>query len=94
MTVAEILTQVGEREEFVLREHATLLALSKISRYEAECNMFRAKYSENFESFQARIERMQNEEDFEADDDLMEWQFANRALILWQERVREICRAG
>lgn len=93
MTVAEILKQAGEQEAQALREHVTLLALAKISRYEAECALFEAKYAESFSAFQQRIQAMKNEEDFAADDDLMDWEFAQRALLGWQEKLDAIRHA-
>ena len=60
MTVAEILTEAGEQQDTVLREHAVLVALSKVSRYEAECSGFISKHGQEFEAFRARIEAMEN----------------------------------
>lgn len=90
MTIADILRQAGEPEAMALREHVTLLALSRISRYEAECALFEAKYAESFEAFRQRILAMKNQEDFEADDDLADWEFAHRALLGWREKLDAI----
>jgi len=94
MTVAEILTEAGEQQDTVLREHAVLVALSKVSRYEAECSGFISKHGQEFEAFRARIEAMENEENFEAEDDLLDWEFAHRALMRWRDRAQELRRAG
>ena len=94
MTVAEILTKAGEREDEVLREHAVLLSLAKLSRYEAECASFAAKHGEAFESFRDRVNGMVNEEHFDLEDDLMDWEFAHRAREWWQSRVEELRDAG
>lgn len=93
MTVADILKQAGEQEALALREHVTLLALTRISRYEAECALFEAKYAEPFEAFQQRVQAMKNQEHFEADDDLMDWEFAHRALLGWREKLDAIRHA-
>lgn len=90
MTVADILKQAGEQEAQVLREHVTLLALSRISRYEAECALFEANYAEPFDAFRQRIQAMKNQEDFQADDDLLDWEFAHRALLGWREKLDAI----
>ncbi len=90
MTVAEILKQAGEREDLALKEYATLLALSKISRYEVECSLFEAKYREPLAQFQRHVQSLQDQEDFAVEDDLMDWEFADRALRWWQERLTEI----
>lgn len=90
MTVAEILTKAGEREDAVLHEHAVLLSLAKLSRYQAECAAFAAKHGESFEFFYDRVNGMVNEERFDLDDDLMDWEFAHRARAWWQSRVEEL----
>ncbi|SMP48574.1 hypothetical protein SAMN06295888_10518 [Desulfonatronum zhilinae] len=94
MTVVEILKQAGECEDHVLREHATLLALSKMSRYEAECALFEEKYAEPFHAFKERVRSMLNEEDFQMDDDLMDWEFAHTALSWWKDKLEEIRHVG
>lgn len=93
MTVADMLKQAGETESHVLKEHLILLALSKISRYETECSLFEAKYAEPFDAFRRRIHAMKNQEDFAADDDLLDWEFAHRALHGWQEKLNAIRHA-
>ena len=94
MTVTEILGKAGEREADVLREHAILLSLSRLSRYEAECSSFQAKYGESFESFRDRVNAMVSEEDFDLEDDLMDWEFAHRAHAWWRSRLEELRDAG
>ena len=37
---------------------------------------------------------MENEENFEAEDDLLDWEFAHRALMRWRDRAQELRRAG
>ncbi len=93
MTVAEILKQAGGSEALALREHATLLALSKMSRYESECALFDEKYGQSFQSFKNRITAMHNEEDFQAEDDLMDWEFAHEALNWWKGKLEDIRHA-
>ncbi len=90
MTVSEILRQAGEYEDTVLKTHATLLALSKISRYEAECALFEVKYNESLDSFGNRIQALKNHENFSEEDDLMDWQFASRARQWWSEKLKEL----
>ena len=94
MTVAEILTQAGETEADALREHAVLLSLSKVSRYEAECSRFQSKYCEAFDVFRDRVKGMQDAEDFQLEDDLMDWEFAHVSLQWWNSRVEDLRNAG
>jgi hypothetical protein len=86
----EILKQACGSETLALREHATLLALSKMSRYEFECALFEEKHGESFQSVKNRISVMCNEKDFQAEDDLMYWEFAHVALDWWKGKLRDI----
>ena len=90
MSISEIFNQSGEHEENALKMHAILLALSKISRYEAECAHFEAKYNESLSSFRKRVQAVTDQEDFEADDDLMDWEFASRACQWWKSKLDAI----
>ncbi len=73
----------------LLKNYAMNHILSKIHKYEAENNLFKKKYSCNFKEFKDRIEHMENEENFEWEDDLMDWEFAVKNLALWK-RKREL----
>ena len=44
MQIAEILEKTGQTETMVLREHAILTILTKLSRFESECALFEKKY--------------------------------------------------
>lgn len=90
MTVDEILSEAGETEAEALRDHAVLLCLSKVSRHEAECGHFKGKHGESIEVFRRRVDNMKEQEDFELEDDLMDWEYADRALKWWQSRAEEL----
>jgi len=70
----------------LLKNYALNHILSKIHKYEAEDNLFRKKYSCNFEEFKAEIENMEHEENFEWEDDLMDWEFAVENLAVWKRK--------
>ena len=80
----------GERE--ALKEQVLLLLLSKISRYEAECAFFEKKYGMSLEEFVKHLESHEKE-DFEKEDDLLDWRFASETLDELKQRVQEIERA-
>lgn len=63
---------------------------ARIHKYEAEKSFFESKHKSSFEAFRERIESMQDEENFEWEDDLMDWEFAMVNLTYWQEKAREI----
>jgi hypothetical protein len=67
------------------------IALAKVSRYEREAQHFRHKYGDMLEVVRARVEHATGTEDFAVEDDLADWEFAERGLALWQKRV-EILR--
>jgi hypothetical protein len=90
MSIAEILNKTGQTESMVLREYLILTGLTKLSRYEAECSRFKNKYGEPLESFRDMLNQKRNEEDFEQEDDLMDWEFADAALNWWQSQISEL----
>ena len=97
--VRETMTQVLSASGFATPEAAAwevslTVALAKVSHYERECLGFRHKYGESLESFQNRVEGMTGTEDFTMEDDLADWEFAERALELWQKRVEVLRRAA
>jgi hypothetical protein len=90
--MAEVLAAGGFSSlEAAAWEVSLTVALSKVSSYERECAHFRRKYDQPLEAFQKSIEEMRGNEDFSREDDLADWEFAERALQLWQKRV-EILR--
>ena len=72
-----------------------MLLLSARSRY-AECmqdvKQFEAKYLMDFASFQQMVETHSNAEDFEQEDDLMAWKFAQDAADYWQRASEDLKR--
>jgi hypothetical protein len=72
-----------------------MLLLSARSRY-AECmqevKQFEAKYLMDFASFQQMVETRSNAEDFEQEDDLMAWKFAQDAADYWQRASEDLKR--
>jgi hypothetical protein len=73
-----------------------MLLLSARSRY-AECmhevKQFETKYLMDFASFQQMVETHSNTEDFEQEDDLMAWKFAQDAADYWRQASEELKRA-
>ena len=70
----------------LLQNYALNLIHGKIHKYEAEDAHFRKKHSCDFQVFKTRIEAMENEENFEWEDDLMDWAFAVENLSVWWEK--------
>lgn len=68
-------------------ELSLTIALARVSRYERECQLFRRKYGEPFETLRLRTDHTTEAEEFPVEDDLADWEFAERSLALWQKRV-------
>lgn len=97
--VRETMTQVLSASGFTTPEAAAwevslTVALAKVSQYERECLGFRRKYGEPLESARNRVESTIDSEEFTVEDDLADWEFAERALALWQRRVEVLRRAA
>lgn len=94
-TMVQVLSAGGfATPEAAAWEVSLTVALAKVSQYERECLGFRHKYGESLESFQKRVEGMTGAEDFTMEDDLADWEFAERALELWQKRGEVLRRAA
>ena len=74
----------------ILRNYALNLIYGKVSKYEVEIRTFEKKYRCSFEEFKNKIELMDNEENFEWEDDFMDWQFASENLLYWKKKMDEI----
>jgi hypothetical protein len=74
----------------LLKEYAMSVAYSKIDKYNAESTFFQRKYKCSFEEFRAKVDEMENEENFEWEDDLMDWEFAYQNLKYWKNKLSEI----
>ena len=67
-----------------------LSAQSNYSEFFNEVRCFEEKYRMKFEEFQKMLEQKQNEEDFEQEDDLMTWKFAQESAQYWKEKIEEL----
>jgi hypothetical protein len=73
----------------ILENEAIMMLLTKESRYRAEYNQFSKKYNSDFEDFKVKVETS-GKEDFEVEDDLMDWEFAANALRTIEEKKRSL----
>jgi len=94
---AEFLSKVGPvlrnmgfaNEREALKEQALLLILGKINRYRAECSYYEKKYGMTFEKFVAMVQENDGE-NFEHEDDLLDWRFAKETLEDLMHQKKEI----
>ncbi len=90
--ITETLTDGGfSSQSDAALELSLTIALARVSRYERESQHFRHKYGEPFEVMRSQLAHATGTEDFKVEDDLADWEFAERSLALWQKRV-EILR--
>ena len=92
--IKEIIFKEGylSSEDF-LQDWSVILALSKAEQYRAEMDFFAHKYGMDFASFAAQVHGEKGQEHFEKEDDLDDWEFAVRAAIWWEEKIRQIRHA-
>ncbi len=89
MDIREILKKEGISEQNALRDQAIMVAMSKISHFEAICHKFEQKYGEDFQHFKRANDRKKETEDFKMEDDLLDWEFADSSLKWWKNAIRE-----
>ena len=90
MQFDEVLERTGQTETTILREHAILTIMTKLSRYEAECALYEKKYDASLESFLSKLEQKLNSENFTEEDDLLDWEYADSARNWWHMKMKDI----
>ncbi len=78
----------------LLENYALNIVHSKIHKYEAEKMYFEKKYNSTFEKFKQKINKMKNAENFEWEDDLMDWEFAVKNVNYWHKKAIEVRKNG
>jgi hypothetical protein len=74
----------------ILQEYALSKIYAKIDKYKAEISLFEKKYDCSYSDFKAKLKKMKNEEVFQWDDDVNDWQFAHENIIYWQDKLAEM----
>jgi hypothetical protein len=69
---------------------AKLLTMSKIEEYENIIKFFENKYKMKYKEFNKVINKINNSEDFEKEDDLMEWRFAEDCIKLYKKELNAL----
>ena len=91
-SIQKVLQKTAQNEQFIVTEHLLFQALTKMSRYDAECAVFKKKYGQ---ALQTLLEtRSAQTEDFDLEDDLLDWQYANATLQWWQSCVQAFQHAA
>lgn len=86
--VQEILTELGFKGiEDAAKKHAWLILSGKIAKYEAENNFFKSKHRCDFLTFEKKIMNKTNNENFEEENDLLDWRFAYEQLNKYKQQI-------
>lgn len=86
-----ILEKSGEmNKDDLVKEISLLIALSKRDKYRLECNKFQQKYQMSFENFERLLHSQKNQEDYDKESDLDDWEFAISSQRWWEKRIEEL----
>ncbi len=89
-TLNSLLKELGYKNiEDAAIKQVELTLLSKISKYKAEDEFFRKKYKNDFETFIKRSE-ITEDEDFEIEDDIMDWKFAVDIINKYEKQYHQL----
>jgi hypothetical protein len=76
-----IINQLGFKDiKSFVKNQALLMMMAKIYKYESEYKFFEKKYRMSFEDFRHKIEETKEKEEFEEEDDYLDWRFAKEVL--------------
>jgi len=76
-----IVTQLGFKNlKSFVKNQTLIILMAKIEKFEMENRQFETKYHMPFKKFQAKIEKLQNEEHFSEEDDYLDWRFATESM--------------
>ncbi len=88
--LANLYQELAISPVMLLRNYALTQVYTMLQKYSAENTYFKNKYGCEFPEFQAKVDRMEDEECFEWEDDVMDWQFAVENITFWQQKGKEI----
>ena len=87
----EVLLESGYNSaDELVQDWVLMIALSKIEQYQAECEFFEKKYGAKFNDVEQQAHKETGAESFQQEEDLEDWEFANKALGWWQTQVKEL----
>ena len=93
-TSEAIITQLGFKDiKSFIKNQALMMILAKLDKYESENKFFERKYLVSFEEFQKKIQEQQEIENFEEEDDYLDWRFAREALESLEKKKQDIKHA-
>lgn len=89
--INEILFEDGYlSSDDALKDWSVMIALSRVDRFRAEKESFENKYKKSFEIYEKDLRAVKGKEDFEKENDLEDWEFACKALIWWEDKLKAL----
>jgi len=76
--------------EDAAKKHVYMVVMSKISKYESEYNQYKNKYKCEFTALRDSISDSNENENFEIEDDLLNWRFAYEQLEIHRNQLSKI----
>ena len=64
--------------------------LAKVEQYGAEYEYYKDKYRISLNEFEKSLHQITGKEDFDKENDLEDWEFADHALRYWMQETKEI----
>jgi hypothetical protein len=76
-----IIGQLGFKDiKSFVKNQALMMMMAKMDKYESENKFFERKYRMSFEAFRNKIEEKEEKENFEEEDDYLDWRFAREVM--------------
>lgn len=76
-----IISQFGFKDlKSFIKNQALLMLMAKLEKYEAENKRYEARYHISFAEFREKMETVNGKEDFDKEDDYLDWRFAVEAV--------------
>lgn len=88
----EIYQKIGQDPQLLLKNYARDVVISKLQKYQAESAQLETKYGMPFAAFKEKVENMKDSEDFQWEDDLMDWEFAVENIKYWNQILEMLNR--
>jgi len=76
-----IIRQFGFKDlRSFIKNQALLMLTAKLDKYEAETKRYEARYHMSYTEFRKKMGKVDGVEDFEKEDDYLDWRFAVEAM--------------
>jgi hypothetical protein len=93
-TSEAIITQLGFKDiKSFIKNQALMMIRAKQDKYDSENKFFERKYNMSFDEFQKKLNEQKGSENFEEEDDLLDWRFAREALDNLEKKKQDMKHA-